>query len=783
MSQQKTPVELTNFSKGLITEANPLSFPPDASIDELNFNANRDGSRSRRLGMDYEADYSLISTGETTADISTLDVGVYRWENAGNNSDLTIAVVWVGNELHFHDLDGQVLSDTELFNSVTLSSFDKFSRLSFASIDGNLVVAAGAEEVAILSIGFGQVLTNYKRLLVRDLFGVADLYFGETGLETLDLRDSNNIQFRPKFKTDTHIYNLRNQSWGNIRRPYLETKQSFDPIQNFNSAAYAANDKYTDIKVVGVNNNLLPSNSDVVHYAMMADGNDEPAADNFFPRMLIQDPIGNIEAPRGYFIIDALRRGTSRLSAYKDLMARNPPAGTVEGLRVDIDTLPSDITPTGASQIEEFAGRVWYAGFSGQVIDGDDYSPRLNSYVLFSRLVSNTTDINKCYQEGDPTSEDTPDIIDSDGGYVRVSGAYGIKKLFNIGGGLAVLAKNGVWVILGATEDAGFTATGYQVAKITDYPILSAKSAVPVDSGLLYWSDDGIYLLAKNDIGAYSVKNLTQPTIQTFYESISSEEKDKCVGTFDPYERKVRWLYGDNKELIFDTNSGAFTKNEISTLGGLLKAPVRTTSFSSGTRTEDVIVDGVQVVVGALEVQSTESIRQGGFRSIKYLTTVDVSGDSSYTFSLYDNQSFKDWELYNGTGEDAEAYLVTGYMSGGDSQRNKQVPYITTHLLQTETGLDVDFNLVNQSSCLLTSQWDWTNNANSNRWGREFQTYKLSRHYIPEDSSFDNGHTVVSTKHKLRGKGKVVSLRFRTEPEKDCRILGWSMIVGTNVNV
>ena len=42
-----------SFVKGLITEASPLTFPENASIDEKNFVLNRDGSRSRRLGVDY----------------------------------------------------------------------------------------------------------------------------------------------------------------------------------------------------------------------------------------------------------------------------------------------------------------------------------------------------------------------------------------------------------------------------------------------------------------------------------------------------------------------------------------------------------------------------------------------------------------------------------------------------------------------------------------------------------------------------------------------------------
>jgi hypothetical protein len=48
---------------------------------------------------------------------------------------------------------------------------------------------------------------------------------------------------------------------------------------------------------------------------------------------------------------------------------------------------------------------------------------------------------------------------------------------------------------------------------------------------------------------------------------------------------------------------------------------------------------------------------------------------------------------------------------------------------------------------------------------------------------YDNGYETVVTKSKLRGKGKVMSLLIETEPKKDCKLLGWSMVVSTNANV
>lgn len=794
MPQQKTPIEITSFSKGLVTEVNPLSFPPDASLDEQNFILNRDGTRDRRLGMDYETNYVLRNSNVAYSELPNLDIGLYRWENIASVPEQTAVVIWIGNRLYFNDLTNESISSETFSGLLTLENFPPTAKLSMTSIDGRLIVACGQEEVAVVSYVNNTMEVKYLRLLVRDTFGVEDLYSNsDTNFQEIDLRDSNNVQFRPKFKTDTHVYNLRNQTWGSPKRSHIEYAQSYDPIENFHTAAYYENDSYEDIKPVdGVqkytlgDKGVLPSNSDITHYGMAPDSDDDPPTDNFYARTLFDVPLGNTEAPRGFFIIDALRRGTSRLEAYEAMMNRNPKNYTTNnkyGLSVDINSLPLDLTPNGAATVEEYAGRVWYAGFSGDVVDGDAYSPKLSSYVLFSKLVESATDINKCYQSGDPTSEETPDIVGTDGGFVRISGAYNIRKLVNLGSGLAVLAQNGIWVVLGETEDAGFTASGFQVIKVSDYSLLSPRSAVEVDNGLVYWSEDGIYSLSKNEVGAFKASNITQNTIQKYYDSIDISDKEKATGSFDPYERKIRWLFGENKELIFDVNMGAFTKNTIEPSLAKLVAPVETPSFSVGTITEDVYSAGEFVEAGGELVQVTTSIRNSGFRSTKYLTIVDNGGIIYYTFSLYNNQKFKDWESVDGTGVDAEAFLLTGYMNGGDNQRSKQVPYLTIHMFQTETVLGEDFELQNQSSCKVTSQWDWTNNVNSNRWGREFEAYRLKRVYFTEAGDFDNGHYLVTTKNKLRGSGKALSLRFKTEPERDCKLIGWSMLVGTKNNV
>ena len=80
MSRAQITKEYNTFIKGIITEASPLTFPENASSDEENFVLNRNGSRRRRLGVDYETDYVLKDTSKTALTIESSAVTTFKWE-------------------------------------------------------------------------------------------------------------------------------------------------------------------------------------------------------------------------------------------------------------------------------------------------------------------------------------------------------------------------------------------------------------------------------------------------------------------------------------------------------------------------------------------------------------------------------------------------------------------------------------------------------------------------------------------------------------------------------
>ena len=92
--------KVTNtFIKGLITEAGELTFPPDASVDELNCQLDRDGSRRRREGINFESD--SVSSTFTVGDTEVVNTGT--WFNVAGTPNKEFLVVHVHDKIYFYD--------------------------------------------------------------------------------------------------------------------------------------------------------------------------------------------------------------------------------------------------------------------------------------------------------------------------------------------------------------------------------------------------------------------------------------------------------------------------------------------------------------------------------------------------------------------------------------------------------------------------------------------------------------------------------------------------------
>ena len=101
---QKGEKAFRSFIKGLVTEANQLTFPENASVDEANFVLNRDGSRYRRLGVDYEAGAAHTATGLTATQLQEGKQSFHVWDSPAGDTNVSLGIVRIVNKLWFMDM-------------------------------------------------------------------------------------------------------------------------------------------------------------------------------------------------------------------------------------------------------------------------------------------------------------------------------------------------------------------------------------------------------------------------------------------------------------------------------------------------------------------------------------------------------------------------------------------------------------------------------------------------------------------------------------------------------
>jgi hypothetical protein len=741
----KTEKIFNTFVKGLITEASPLTFPENASVDEENFVLNRDGSRSRRLGIDYEDLYQLTSTGYTAEQLATGKQSFHKWETPAGDTTVSIGIVRINSKLWFIDL----LTGAPSANLLNSGSPITLSGLNTAEIETTvinnkcIIVSDDLTKPVVLSYNSSTEAVTQEDITinVRDIWGV------ESGVD---------VGIRPATLSQTHKYNLRNQGWN-------------ENVVTTTGAEAIALTK-TDIGV-------YPSSSDQWTLGKISN----PSSTNYEkydPATLEKNSTSQFQTARGSYIIDAFNRGTDRV-----------------GLS-DATGLPLDQEQGAITTVASYAQRLFYSGVTSSVSGGDARSPNYSGYVFFTRVITSDDDLGKCHQESDPTDPGINDLIDSDGGSIQIPEATRIVKIVSSQSSLLVFAENGVWEIYGDT--GGFIATSFQASKISTNGVLNANSIVNVNGTFVYWSKAGIYILTPDAAaGRFKAESISLTSIQTLFVNIPEVGKNNCKGFYDEKENRVRWLYNDsndysstnylnkyNKELILDLTLQAWYKSTISELASdspFVASYIEVPGYAVTSSDIGVSVGSDAVLVTSTDpVVITSAIEVNRSAVFSFLTIVGTS----FTISKYASSRFVDWYTKDSTGIDYSSYLITGYEIFKDVMRDKQVPYIFFYFKKTEDGYtDTGSGLVlnNQSSCRVQAQWNWANSVTSGKWGNEFQAYRLTRFYTPTgaEDPFDNGDSVIVTKNKVRGSGKTISLKISSEEGKDMKILGWALPVTT----
>jgi len=369
--------------------------------------------------------------------------------------------------------------------------------------------------------------------------------------------------------------------------------------------------------------------------------------------------------------------------------------------------------------------------------------------IFFSQTALQPNVFGFCFQAADPTSVEFNQLLPNDGGTIVIPNLGVVKDMISVRGNLIVMSDQGVWEISGG-QRGFFTADGYSVRKITDDECSSSFSPISVGSGLIYTGPKGIFQLLPNEFtGNLEAKNVSEERIQTLWNAIPASRQQVVSTVYDDSLKRVYVLYGETSEdiniytkaIVMDMRANAYYKY----------------AFNSGVLAAYAITDA----------DSSDSNQKVKFSCRTASTTIDICDMNQTTYLDFDGV------------ESPLPYLVTGWENLGDFQRRRQAPVVTVFSGRTETGFTQngnDLTAVNPSSTLMRARWDFTDNNVAGKWGSQNQVYRHTRAFQPvdENDTFTDGYPVVITRNKVRGRGRVLQLRFDGEAAKDSHILGFS---------
>ena len=715
MPQSLTQKAVNTFVKGLITEASELTFPSDASVDELNCDLRRDGSRRRRLAAKLEDSNVLSSFTVNTS--SNFHTGT--WENVGGQSGLEFLVIQVGSTLHFYNKTDLPYSSHEVTETVSLSSYEVVggvgaanANCQFTSINGALVIASPAINTIYVERNniTGTLTTTQINFRIRDYEWLGDKSTYSTSISNASASTARK-------------YDTANAGWSGTKG--TAARVAFGPYPPLTLPWYAGKDSNGDFSKT--------------EWEKVFSGS---------------SLIGN-----GTYILNFFNKDRSAASG-------------IAGISADIET-------SRFKSVASFAGRIFYAGLE---------SAKNSGVILFSRQIETLKELGDCFQVNDPTSEDISDLLDTDGGTVRIPDAVNIKYLYSFGASLFIFADNGVWSINGV--DNVFRATEYSLRRVSYTGLLTAESFIEAEGTPFWWSKTGIHTLQFDQVSNNPVEqNISLTTIQSFWDDIGPASRALVRATYDRLNKKVYWAYPNANEpnanklnnfLILDFPLGAFypwkVSDEVSSTDYIMGLAVYSGYGSDSLVLDVVLPNGDDVVQGADDVVSTQLTDFAtGNPAIVLLIRDGATG--KMTMGGFTGKDFLDWGTTN-----YSSFAEAGYDFISDLVLKKNSPFIVTYTRVTEEGwfnTGAGYEPIRPSGLFVSSYWDFsTSPANV---PQQVYRYKQTPVVNPGDlANFGYPETVISSRLKLRGRGRSVRLRFESEQGKDFNLLGYGVINAAN---
>ena len=731
MSRSEISTEFNTFVGGILTEANPINFPPGFSLDEQNFILQRDGTRRRRRGLGEVSTATDAVRAGSTPDVSE----VLLWKNgytdtAGVKFDVLVASSRSTLSATRWTLTAYLLTDpADIFGNPaawagTFGDIEEAPRISFH--DDVLIYTYLDNTTKSLPVtGALAARDVYKTSFFKIEGGVLDRPSSFVG-DLVNARDFQRItpgdyKDRDSGATigDEHGYDLLASGWTKTNLDQFKTDTTTFPglSDNMNTGLEPVTGVFTSSWVDLANNGtgLIPGGGEIIG-------------------------LGSINYDRANIYETAFAVAVTDIP-------------TTNNIAYQLDTV-------------SHAGR----GFHLMYVPGSDFGDYL---LAFTGIVTDPEDLRQCLQANDPTARDFNQLLETDGGILDISDAGIIDSMILLNNRILIFGSNGVFEVF--SRDNLFTPAGVAFRKITE--TRSIGKPVIAEDAVYFLSNSGVYMVAYNPSSSeFQAVNITAQSIQTLINKIPFTVKGTVKTIYVDTDATVRFLFdtrvtdGVLTELIYDSVLKAWSKN-----------------VYSGNHIDDLIILDYLLLTGFDEDDLNYPTD-----SRLHIITLDAINDTGSTLNYLKAWKFNQTDFVDKLpipSDETEyletpAFLQTGYLNANDSSKFKQGTYIVPSFLRTEDGFtdDGSGNLTanNESSCVISSWWDFAEDSTDTKVNPPFEAYRLNKVYIPTGpaDTFDYGQSVITTKNRLTGRGRALSLRFESSVGKDCRLLGWNLGFG-----
>jgi hypothetical protein len=719
MPQRITQKVVNTFVKGLITEAGELTFPEDASIDELNCLLNRDGSRRRRLAAKVE-DSNVLSTFTIN---NTFVFTTGRWKNVGGVAGLDFIVIQTGSTLYFYNTAQEPYSGQQKSFSVDLTSFEYagsggsgLSKVQMATINGDLVVVSSAIEPFYIEYDSSAdtISTTQITPKVRDFEWQGDTETYSDGVASPSTEreyDTLNAGWvGAKGSAALTAYQTANSEYPPLTHPWFAGK---DSSGDFDEAEWR--------KVFG----------------------------------------GTTLTGNGHFILDFFAKDRETASG-------------VTGIGIEYEN-------SRFQSVAAFSGRIFYAGLtsaknSGRILfskqlDGikeagrcyqqndptsEDFSDLLptDGGVI---VIPEATNIQKLHVFGSTL------MVFAENGVWQITGVdnvfrateYSISRVSEIG------IENAETFVSVEGVPMWWSKHGIHTLQFDQVSGKAQEQNISISTIQSFF--DAIDANAKSN--CHGVYDQTNKRIHWFYANNGENVNNK-----------------KNRVLTLDIAVQAFypwaVSDSASNTDYILGAEYLE-GFGSDYQNLDVILStGDDVVTSAGDDVVVNQLTQLAQADSAVTLMVFDAATSKMTMGLFSGTDFLDWGDANYT-----SFAEAGYDFMGDLVLKKNSPYIQVYLRPTETGFEgsdeTGYTPIRESSLLISSYWDFRKTTSSS----PQQAYRLKYMPVVDASqlgSWNYPEEIVTTRLKMRGHGRSMRLRFESEQGKDFVLLGFGIISAAN---